>query len=99
MRQRAVARYGITLEEFEKILAEQGGVCAVCGETESDVQYGRLRPLSVDHDHVTGKIRGLLCNSCNRGIGLLGDNVTRLEQAVYYLRERGAESDSDAAAL
>jgi hypothetical protein len=86
MRQRAVARYGITLEQYEKMLADQGNACAVCGEPESDIQNGKLRPLCVDHDHATGKIRGLLCNDCNRGLGFLGDNADRLEKAAYYLR-------------
>lgn len=88
MRKRAVARYGLTLGQYEKIFADQGGACAICECPESDMQYGRLRPLCIDHDHATGEIRGLLCNDCNRGIGFLGDDMSRLERAIHYLQTR-----------
>jgi hypothetical protein len=75
------ARYGITREEYDRMFAEQNGVCKICKEPE--FHMGRL--LSVDHCHETGKVRGLLCNSCNRGIGLFVDDPERLRKAATYL--------------
>ena len=74
-------RYGIDLEEFDRMLAEQGGVCAICG---GGLRHGRNR-FDIDHDHVTGKVRGLLCSDCNRGIGFLRDNPDILKRAAEYL--------------
>jgi hypothetical protein len=69
------------LETYQEIFEAQGGVCAICASPEN----GRYVHLSVDHNHDTGKIRGLLCNNCNRGIGLLKDDPKILEQAKKYL--------------
>lgn len=75
-------KYGITLEEYDEKLAEQGGVCAVCSrEPRPDIS------LHVDHDHETGQIRGLLCFRCNVAIGLISedhDNLTSIQ--TYLLR-------------
>lgn len=64
---------------------EQGGVCAICGNPETDKRNHRL---AVDHCHETDKIRGLLCKSCNIGLGMFKDNTNNLTRAVAYLRER-----------
>lgn len=72
-------RYGITIEQFEELLDAQGGRCAICGD-------GNER-LHVDHCHTTGRIRGLLCGKCNRGLGLLRDNPDILERGAEYLRQ------------
>lgn len=82
-------RYGITLEEFNAMFAEQDGLCAVCRKPETAKWMGtdRTRPLSVDHCHETGKVRGLLCHSCNRILGLLNDDPDRLRRALAYLEE------------
>jgi hypothetical protein len=61
-------RYGITLEDYECLLAEQGGNCAICGNHPPDKGASRL---SVDHDHGTGQVRGLLCRRCNTMLGLI----------------------------
>lgn len=65
------------------MLEAQGGVCAICKgpETKPNAKY-----LAVDHDHATGAVRGLLCNNCNRAIGLLGDDAERLIAGADYLR-------------
>jgi Recombination endonuclease VII len=76
-------KYGISVEEYEQILAEQDGVCAICGEDEKDQRWGCLY---VDHDHKTGKIRGLLCRDCNLALGLFQDDLALLKRAVRYLR-------------
>jgi len=76
--------YGISQAEYTKISEEQGNVCAICGNPES-----RNQPLAVDHDHATGTIRGLLCNNCNTGIGLLKDSSELLDKASAYLKANG----------
>ena len=67
--------YGITLEQYNSLPQE----CGICGSKEE----GRGYKMNVDHDHENGKVRGLLCNSCNRGLGLLGED--NLEKAIQYL--------------
>lgn len=76
-------KYGITPEEYDERLAAQGGVCAICGEPPEDPRGYRMH---VDHDHATGAVRGILCGSCNRGLGNFGDDIDRLLAAVEYLR-------------
>jgi len=70
-------RYRLTPEEYDSMHEEARGRCAICK---------RKRSLCVDHCHKTGKVRGLLCRCCNRGIGMLGDTHHELEKAVEYLR-------------
>ena len=80
--------YGLTPEDFEAMVATQGGRCAICGRI-SDAR------LHIDHDHETGAVRGLLCADCNGGVGLPGDDPDRAEAAAAYLRrERAAASRS-----
>ncbi len=76
--------YGITSEERAEILAQQNSACAICDKPESDFNC----KLSVDHCHVTGKVRGLLCKKCNSGIGLLKDSVENLKKALAYLESK-----------
>lgn len=73
--------YGLSEEEYQRQYAKQGGVCAICGQNPE----GRL---AVDHDHITGRFRGLLCRTCNRGIGWLKDSIVLLEAAIVYLRNQ-----------
>jgi hypothetical protein len=82
-------KYGIDLEEYDNILKSQGGRCGICETTENTSAYGvnNSSAFSVDHCHKTGKVRGLLCNQCNRGIGMLGDTVESLEKALKYLKD------------
>ena len=75
-------KYGITMEEFEVMKAEQDGVCAICGTKGK-------KELSVDHDHETGMVRGLLCSGgCNPGLGYFKDNPELLRAAAEYLEAR-----------
>ena len=71
--------YGITIDEYEEIEKNQGGVCAICNGKNND------RRLAVDHCHTTGKVRGLLCGNCNRGIGYFKDSKILLEKTIKYL--------------
>ena len=77
--------YGIDQDEYLAMLDGQGGVCAICAQPETATRRGEVKALSVDHDHATGAIRGLLCQNCNTAIGLLGDNPERLQAAISYL--------------
>ena len=84
------SRFSLTREGYEAMLANQGGRCAICGTTNPCGEGStatHLQHLAVDHCHTTGKIRGLLCNPCNRGIGMLKDDPALLEKAATYLKE------------
>jgi hypothetical protein len=76
-------RFGITLEQFNQMYIVQNGKCLICDATESNLGHR----LAVDHCHITGKIRGLLCKSCNVGIGHLKDNIETLKRAIKYLEK------------
>ena len=75
-------RYGITVSQYQEMLREQAGGCAICGK----VQEGHLR---VDHSHATNRVRGLLCTTCNVGLGSFQDNPDLLRRAITYLETRG----------
>lgn len=68
----------ITLDEYHQIFNKQNGVCLICGKASNKL-------LAVDHDHLTGKIRGLLCSKCNIGLGCFNDDITLLQMAISYL--------------
>jgi len=72
--------FGITVADYEGMLEAQGGGCAICGRPPR-----RGSSLHVDHDHVTGQVRGLLCFKCNGGLGQFGDDLEQLSRAVGYL--------------
>ena len=79
--------YNITIEEYNKMLFNQNGVCKICNEKE--IQKGKKGTewsLSVDHCHITGKIRGLLCSRCNVGLSKFRDNIKYFESAINYLK-------------
>jgi hypothetical protein len=79
-----IRQYGIDVEDYERMLFEQDGVCYICKEPPSK------RALDIDHDHKTGKVRGLLCSNHNRALGLLGDDIILLLRATEYLvKSRG----------
>ena len=82
-------KYGITIEDYEKLLKDQDGKCACCGAEENTSLYGLNKTLSfaVDHCHKTNKVRGLLCNQCNRAIGMLGDTKEGVLKALEYLEK------------
>jgi len=82
--------FGLTKEQYEAILARQGGVCAICQRPETKTWRGgkKVKHLSVDHRHGTTLVRGLLCHKCNLGIGHLGDDPARLSRALRYLLGR-----------
>ena len=74
-------KYGMTIEEYERMVENQNGVCAICKKPDT------IARLSVDHNHKTKKIRGLLCRNCNSVLGLAKDSPIILESAIKYLKE------------
>jgi hypothetical protein len=79
--------YGITIERYNEMLAEQNGCCAICTKAERNAINGRVLALAVDHDHNTGAVRALLCGDCNRAIGLFRDDPALLDAARAYLHK------------
>lgn len=82
-------RKGITVEQYDAMHAAQGGKCMICKEPETNPVIGddsRVRRLAVDHDHTTNAIRDLLCNRCNRAIGLFKDDPAVMLEAIAYLQ-------------
>lgn len=75
---RMLKKYGITPEDYENMVKKQGGKCLVC-------RKGQDKRLVIDHDHVSGQVRGLLCNNCNAGIGFMQDRPDLLVYAAQYL--------------
>lgn len=74
--------YGVTADQVEAMRAEQGGCCAICQRALTEAN----RETHVDHDHKTGRVRGLLCRRCNSGLGFFGDSVEALRAAILYLQ-------------
>lgn len=83
------AAYGITTADFEGLMAAQGGKCGICGIADPRGRWsGRgVRSFHVDHDHVAGTVRGLLCSPCNRALGGFKDDPDRLARAIAYLQK------------
>ena len=75
-------KYGLTVADYERMLLEQGGVCAVCKGPETRAGF----QLGIDHCHATGKVRGLLCTACNTALGLLGDDWQRIQSLSEYIK-------------
>lgn len=74
-------KYGISIGDYNILFLKQDGKCAICGVHQKDLK----KKLSVDHNHGTGKVRGLLCPNCNSAIGMLKDDPLMLKAAIDYL--------------
>jgi len=84
---RLLRKYNISLDDYNKMLIEQEGKCWICSmKAEDEIN----KVLVVDHNHLTGKVRGLLCNRCNTAIGLLQESQEILQKVSKYLHEKGA---------
>jgi hypothetical protein len=79
--------FGLTLEQYDGMLQQQGGVCDICKRPEITKRNGKVKRLYVDHDHKTGWVRGLLCNKCNTALGLIRDDPKMLLAIQYYLKK------------
>lgn len=80
-REKRLKKYGLTIKDYDTMLLLQKGKCAICSGNNKG------RNFHVDHDHETGKTRGLLCNSCNIGLGMMKDNPEILKNAIKYIRK------------
>jgi len=80
-------KYGINFNDFIAMAIAQENKCAICGEEEKGMRNGKVKTLSVDHNHTTGKVRELLCEACNKAIGLVKEDKNILLSAVRYLEK------------
>jgi hypothetical protein len=88
-----LGKHGLTVETYLRTLADQGFCCASCG-SDNPASTGKKSPLidgwhfawAIDHDHKTGKVRGLLCRPCNLALGLVNDDPAILEEMIKYLK-------------
>ncbi len=82
-----VRTFNITIEDYETMLDKQNNVCAICGKGETREYNGTRIKLAVDHCHITGEVRGLLCSKCNLALGWFDDSSELLTKAINYLKE------------
>lgn len=78
------AKYGVSLEQYRIKLAAQGNVCKICGSSNPGASK---KLFSVDHNHKTGQIRGILCHGCNAGLGMFREDPISLQNAIKYLKD------------
>lgn len=84
----ALKKYGLTPEQYDRMVEDQGGVCSICLQPETATRRGVVKHLAVDHDHTKGPIdgrRGALCQSCNTSLGGFRDDPELLVRALEYL--------------
>ena len=88
-RLQAVKRYyNLDADIYLKMIIDQDNKCFICNKAETHTtKFGDTRPLNVDHDHVTGKVRALLCTNCNAALGNVNDNIEILEKCISYLKQ------------
>lgn len=82
-----LAKFNMTLDEYYKLCDKQNNLCAICGKPETVFNQFGLRNLCVDHDHNTGKFRGLLCSQCNHLLGNAKDSIETLLNSIKYLEK------------
>ena len=93
-RKNRLKQYNLTLVDYNRLHTQQKGLCAICGLPATARVRGRVKSLSVDHNHRTGEVRGLLCVKCNTAIGSLNvDNlgILNLQMAIRYLKSVGVK--------
>lgn len=92
-RSRTLRRYGLDSASYAEMFAAQNGQCAICGTSKMQVDYrnGKPKPMFIDHNHVTGRVRALLCSQCNTGLGLFRDDPKLLRAAIAYIEKHDME--------
>jgi hypothetical protein len=87
------AIFGIDMGKYKQMLEEQRGVCAICKLPETVMRKGKISSLAVDHDHKNSAIRGLLCQTCNHGIGKLHEDTKIMRSAIAYIEHHRVTQD------
>lgn len=84
-------KYGLSIEKYEEMVKSQNNLCAICKKEETAVcgRLRKIRSLAVDHCHMNGQIRGLLCGNCNQALGKFKDSIACLKNAISYLEYYG----------
>lgn len=94
-RKRNLLKYGLTPESYDAMVDAQKGQCLICKRVPEGRWFRnrthQAMALHVDHDHATGKVRGLLCSECNNGLGCFKDNPALLRKAIAYLRKHSSQ--------
>ncbi len=86
-RRRQLKKHGLSADDYKSLYEKQNGICAICGKPETTKNnVGIIRLLSIDHDHQTGEVRGLLCMSCNVFLGHLEKNAKYVSKALVYIK-------------
>jgi len=80
-------KYNLTIEEYDKMVKKQNNKCAICGNCETTKRNRKTNVLVVDHNHKTGKVRGLLCRDCNLTLGHLNEDIFILKNCIKYLEK------------
>jgi len=88
-RKKQLKAYGLTDADYRAMVEAQASRCAICEQPERIVRNGELEPLCVDHDHQTGRVRGLLCRTCNSALGKFKDSPEMLRRALAYMEGYG----------
>lgn len=83
-------KYGLSLADYKQLLYDQGGCCRICEKYLDEVSTSKVH---IDHDHTTGEVRGILCVTCNTGLGKFKDDPELLERARDYLEDYGTYDD------
>ena len=87
-RKKQLKKYDLTIDQYNSMLKSQNNVCAICMKEEIVISglAKKFKNMAVDHDHKTGKIRGILCHNCNRALGHFHDSETKMISAIKYIR-------------
>ncbi len=91
-RKRRLKVFGLTPEQHKDMEARFNGTCYLCRKSPTPNKFGTLKVLAIDHDHETGRIRGLLCHRCNTGLGHLGDDAKGIQKALDYVSPRSFDA-------
>lgn len=88
-----LSTYNLSVEQYQQLVASQKNSCRICGAGPDSLRNRQRQSLSIDHNHQTGQVRGLLCVACNHALGLMADQPEWLEAAAQYLRDSHAQSE------
>ena len=81
-----VSKYGLTVEEYNSMVESVGGLCEICRQPETRTFNGKVRALSIEHCHLTNKVRGIVCDNCNTALARTQESIQILESMIEYLK-------------